>query len=245
MTNQRRRILIPRKHWTRIINRVFDEELREFRENQAAAVYLFLIDRADHSSTKAVAITRAELAAAIRMDERVVKNCLDELSAVGFIELQRTGISHSRINKDVWRVPAVEEVHTEPYTPVPRLIITEYIPAFHSAALLPVLLRHQHLSWNNWCWMGIAKLSKILNWSPNRVRDALGAMGTESGWKAKGTGLPRPVQMKTVTRSKKGKYYTNTVRHYQVLAVEYTLESDMRLRRVFIPEAFRDRFGIK
>ena len=242
------RILIPRDHWTPVIERVFTDELRDLEEKSAAALYLFLIDWAYHRSSKRVVMTRAEISAATGIDERVVKRSLKELCQKSFIKLEREGVAHSHINKDCWRVPAVEDVVSDPFTPIPRAIIREYLFAYRNAVLLPVLLFHQHMGWRNECWMGVSRLSKLLNWSPTRVRTALRTMMYNTAWSKLGTGMPTPLAVRTVpqlNQSTTQQAQRKAVRHYSVLAVRYTTEANPAMRRIYIPEAFRDRFAIK
>lgn len=255
MSNQprRRRILIPREHWTPVVDRVFSDELGELEEKSAAALYLFLIDSAYHRSrdreARRVVMTRAEISAATGMDERVVKRCLAELSSKGFIQLERRGAAHSHINKDCWSIPAVDDVSTEIFTPVPRLIIREYLPAYRNAVLLAVLLFHQHMNWRNRCWMGVERLSKLLKWSPTSVRSGLRRMMYNTAWGKLGTGLPTPLAVCTVPQPQKSKLQKpaqrKAVRHYSVLAVRYTGEQNPSRRRIYIPKTFRDHFEIE
>lgn len=240
----RPRILLPSEHYTRIPNYVFEEELHQLDEPRGAAVYLFLIDWATHSGT--VSATRAEIARALRMDERVVKACLFELSSRRFIKLRRKGVSRSHITKDVWFVPAVQCDSIEGWTPIPRFVITEYIPAYPKAVLLPILIYHQHMKWLNWSWVQAPGLSKLLNWSKNRIHEALRTMFTETEWRRLKTSLPRPLDVLVTKRAKPiPGLYSQSIRHHRVLAVQYTTQQTESIRSIFIPAAFRQRFKIK
>jgi hypothetical protein len=244
------RILIPHKHWTAFPNRIFDEELRVLKQKSAAAVYLFLIDFAAHRPSRHVVLTRSEIAARINMDERIIKRCLSELEARGFIRQVRPGVLHSHINKDRWLVPAAQsDSLRDGWTPVPRLLIREYLPKYPNAALLPVLLYHQHMHWRNKCWMGVERLSKVLNWSPTRVRSALRTMSVQGNWSKLETSLPRPLSVSssgtTTKASSTGTAGQRAARHYSVQAVRYTIAQQESKRRVLIPKPFLDHFGIE
>jgi hypothetical protein len=243
----RKRILIPRGHWTPFPERVFTDELRRLKQNGGAALYLHLIDAASHRPSPLISTTRAQLAATVNMDERVIKNCLDELRSHKFIQLRNEGVAHSHVNMNCWLVPAAHKNSlADGWTPIPRLLVSEYLPVYRNAALLSVLLYFQHMGWNNDCWMGVEKLGEVLNWSPGRIRDALRTMATESGWSSLKTGLPRSLSVRTVKQSKPANAsYTSTVRHYRVLAMEYTTQQQRFRRSVYIPKEFRDRFGIR
>jgi hypothetical protein len=163
------RVQIPARDWTPFRNEVFKEALGELKEKRAAALYLFLYDKAYHQPSKRVTASLRQLSDWMNMDERVVKDCLAELRARGLIRRVVAGTPRSSVNLDVWRIPlATFELSQEQWTPVPRVLIRKYLPAFPGSALLPVLLYYQHLSWNNFCWVGVTTLSKRLNWSAKR-----------------------------------------------------------------------------
>src|ERR1700730_589179 len=164
------RVQIPRQHWTPFRNEVFAEKLGELKHNRAAALYLFLYDKAYHQPSKSVSATLHQLSAWLNIDERVIRKCLEELREEGLIRRVREGVPRSRTNLDSWQVPLASfDLSAQQWTPIPRVLIQKYMPAFTGAPLLPMLLYHQHLSWNNFCWVGVTTLSKRLNWSATRV----------------------------------------------------------------------------
>jgi hypothetical protein len=172
-----RRIRIPKKEWTPFRNQIFTEELGDLKEKHAAQLYFYLYDKAYHTPSGTIGATRAQLSRWTNFDVRVVTKCLSELQSRGLIELVRGGVLHSRMRKDCWEVPlATFILKDEKWTPIPRVLIREYLPAYPNSVLLPVLLSYQHLNWINHSWVGVAKLSKRLGWSATRVRESLRTM---------------------------------------------------------------------
>lgn len=84
----------------------------------------------------------------------------------------------------------------------------------------------------------------MLNWSPTRVRDSLRVLATIQ-WKKLATALPQPAEYKTVRRSWPSQAYSPTVRHYRVRAIQYSQHKLERARRMWVPEEFRNAFGIE
>jgi DNA-binding MarR family transcriptional regulator len=116
------RVQIPKGQWTPFRNEVFAKELGNLEENRAAALYLFLYDRAYHRPSNAVAATVSELARSVNMDQRIIKKCLRELRKNGLIQKIRSGIRRSRTRKDVSKVPlAMLDLKQDSWTPIPRV----------------------------------------------------------------------------------------------------------------------------
>ena len=78
-------------------------------------------------------------------------------------------------------------------------LIQKYLPANPNTVLLPVLLSYQHMSWLNYSWVGVATLSKRLNWSGSRVRDSLRNMFDEDIWYSRSR-LQWPLRCKVVNQ---------------------------------------------
>jgi hypothetical protein len=210
------RIEIANQYWTPFRNEVFKETLSGLAEKCAAAVYLFLYDNAYHDPSKRVAATLRQLAEWVNTDERVVRTCLEELRVKGFARKVTEGVLRSRVNLDVWEVPlATFDLTQEQWTPVPRVLIQKYLPAFAGSPLLPMLLYHQHLSWNNICWPGVTTLSKRLNWSATRVNDSLRTMFDPDTWYSRYPELQRPLRCIPVKTNGKWR------RRFRVRAVYY------------------------
>ena len=177
------RVQIPKEQWTPFRNEVFAKELGNLEEKRAAALYLFLYDRAYNRPSNAVAVTVRQLSSLLNMDERVIKKCLAELRRKELIRKIRSGVRRSRINKDVWKVPLAEvDLKKDSWTPIPRVLIQKYLPADPNAVLLPLLLYYQHMNWLNYSWVGVTTLSKQLNWSASRIRDSLRGMFDQDIW---------------------------------------------------------------
>ena len=235
------RVLIPYPFWTPVRNEVFADLLGSLKNNNSALVYLSLYDWAWHSSAKQVSATVAELARATRLDARTVTKCLQELENRNLIDLVDDGVLRSQINKPCWQVPLVEfQLKNQKWTPIPRFLITNYCRAFPNAVLLVVLLYFQHMSWNNFCWVGVKTLSERIGWSRSRVRRALRLMNNPNRWKQQTSGaLPVPLKITT----------ENQWRRYRVLAVFYTeIQRTFRGKKypkvVIVPRAYRQRFGL-
>lgn len=236
--NRFRRILIDEHDWTPFRNEIFKEGfLSRLRGRHAAGLYLYLYDRAYHFHSHNVSTTLAQLAADTGRDERVLKRCLTELERKGLICKADEGVSHSRTRTPRWTVPLARQVALEygKWTPVPRVLILEYWRLFPKAVLLPLLLFHQHMSWQNDCWVGVTTLGCLLRWSKTRVRDALRTMSLDDEWRRVTKGLPRPLMLKIV-KNKQGK----RKRHFSVLAVAYTGQKKKSQRTVSISPRFRD-----
>ena len=229
------RVQIPAKRWTPFRNEVFKEALGELEENGAAALYLRLYDKAYHRPSKGVAATLRQLSDWMNMDERVVKKCLAELRAKGLIRRVLAGIPRSSVNLDVWEIPLANfDLTQEPWTPVPRVLIQKYLPAFTGSPLLPMLLYHQHMSWNNFCWPGVTTLSKRLNWSATRVNDSLRTMFDKDTWYSRYPELPRPLRCIPVRTNGKWR------RRFKVRAVYY--DRSGRKPTVRMSRAFQKAF---
>jgi hypothetical protein len=121
------RVQIPKEQWTPFRNEVFAKELGNLEEKRAAALYLFLYDRAYNRPSNAVAVTVRQLSSLLNMDERVIKKCLAELRRKELIRKIRSGVRRSRINKDVWKVPLAEvDLKKDSWTPIPRVLTPRY-----------------------------------------------------------------------------------------------------------------------
>jgi predicted transcriptional regulator len=221
------RVQIPKGQWTPFRNEVFAKELGSLEENRAAAVYLFLYDRAYNRPSKAVATTVRQLSRLLKMDERVIKRCLTELRQEGLIRKIRSGVRRSRINKDVWKVPLAEvDLKEDSWTPIPRVLIQRYLPADPNSVLLPLLLYYQHMSWLNYSWVGVTTLSKRLNWSTSRVRDSLRSMFDKDAWYSRSE-LQWPLR-RIIVKNDKGERR----RQFRVRAIHYYQSGKKRFVRL-------------
>jgi hypothetical protein len=207
---------IGAKEWTPFRNQIFEEVLTTLEGRHSAAVYLWLYDSAYHQATGSAAVTMAEIARALKVDPRTVKNCLVELSQQDLIRLRRKGIKRSKRQKPVWGVPMASfNIAEGSWTPVPRILIARYLPASTDAVLLPLLLYYQNMRRMDFCWTGVKTLSKRLNWSPTTVRVALRNMFDAGKWNDRHPGLPRPLQCKVINENGKPR------RRFSVRAIFY------------------------
>jgi hypothetical protein len=231
------RILIPNEEWTPFDNRVFTHDLRKLKGKRSAALYLYLYDKAYHSGVGMVAETASRLAGLTGSDPRAVQHGLEELQQVKLIYNACEGVRRSRSQTDSWVVARTGlDLKNGKWTPVPRLITRKYMHKVPNAVLLPMLLFHQHMHWRNECWVGVPRLSKLLNWSKTRVQDSLRTMFRDDDWSKLKTGFPRPL---TCTSVKNPKTHKRS-RHFTVLAMTYTGQKTESRRTVSISPAFRD-----
>lgn len=214
---KRSRILIPRKRWTPIRMEVFTNVLHGLEELHAGALFLIMYDRVRHRDSRILVASKAELARWTGLNSRTLNQCLSELRQKGLVLRRKGGVKHSRTNKPQWRVPLAEFVpENESWVPCPRFLICKYLKVFPNAVLLTLLLRYQHIGWQNHCWPGVSKLAEVLNWSRSRVCSTIRTMSDTSLWEARGTGLPLPLKVFWHRQTRDW-----TQRHFQVLAVQY------------------------
>jgi hypothetical protein len=232
------RVLIHGDHWTAFRNEIFEEELADLKENNAAALYAVLYDRACHNKVPIVKATITELSKWAGVDARVAANCVKELRRESLIHKKSGSVDRSRTQLPRWKVPlAKPDLRHGGWTPVPRILMQQYIRAYPNAVLLLLLLRFQSMSWKDYCWPGVPKMSSLMGWSPTRVRDALKIMATDEEWDSLGNDLLRPL---SVTRRP---YKGRLVAHYRVRVVRY--EADKQGRKIVrISRRFRKHFTI-
>jgi hypothetical protein len=187
------RILMEDEKWTPFPNSLFEDELKDLRQNHSAAVYVVMYDIAAHKSRHVVNATVADLSRWVGLDHRVVRSCLKELERNHLILLEKGSISRSSRRTPRWGVAHANlDRRNGQWFPVPRFV-RRYIRAYPNSILLVALLRIQHLKWLNDSWVGPSTLTKQLGWSETRIRDALRTMSDSKRWKALKTGLPRPL----------------------------------------------------
>jgi hypothetical protein len=198
------RIRIPEHDYTRFPNEFFEKQLGLLSETNGAAVYAVLYDHAYHNQAPVVNASYTDLSDGTNLDARVVKNCLRELRHQKLIY---------ELKSKTWEVPAAKLDRRGEWTPVPRLLIREYIPAYHNSVLLLQILHIQHYNWLNYSWVGVPKLSTQMNWGKTRVRDAIETMSVAEKWNALRTGLPRPLSHWHSARTGENRYRVRAVRY--------------------------------
>jgi hypothetical protein len=236
---QHQRVYIPKDRWTPVANKVFDETLATLNEKRSGTLYLILFDRCWHADGKRVDATIAEIAIWCDMDERTVVKCLRELRNKKLVLRVRKGVKRSHINKPRWRVPLAEGSRADGhYTPIPRFLIMKYCRRYPNALLLLVIIRYQHINWQNKAWVGVETLCKRTGWSGSRVRDAIRVMGHKALWAKQRIQLPWPLEITYHNRGQR--------RYLRVRAVWYEITGPKRrrFRKMFVSEEFRKRFKL-
>jgi hypothetical protein len=214
---KRIRIELASKAWTAVHQRVFERVLPSVSP-AAQVVYLVLLDRIWHERPKRVAAGEADLVRWTGLDQRTVNRCLTELYCKAkVIRCVYPGKKGSRMHRPLWTIPLTRfELADGNWVPVPRILIHKYLPAFPSAILLIIILKHQHMSWRNECWPGVSRLAQYTGWSKRKVYDAVKQMANEEKWKKCHPDLPWPLEMTWRKNPHGGKS-----RRYSIRAVVY------------------------
>src|SRR6266849_5276299 len=189
-----KRVLIARNYWTPFRNELFDGRFDVQDEDNAAALYDLLYDRAYHRLVPIVKEPLTNLSKLSGLDRSDLKACLRELREKRLVRLGKKSDSHRGSGELRLEMPLAGHFDLDigNWTPVPRFLISEYIPAYPNSVLLLLLLQYQHISWKNSCWPGVQLLSRRIGWTTYRVSDALTTMSDRREWRALKTGLPRP-----------------------------------------------------
>ena len=231
-------IEIEPEAWTPIRNEVFTEILRTLEERCSAALFLVMYDRAYHSRSRLLAATVAQLARLTGIDARTVTKCLDELLQQKLVRQVGKGVNRSKTRRPVWKVPSatIDPKREGNWTPVPRNLILNYVPAYRNAVLLPLLIYHQNMNKLNYCWVGVPALSKRLKWSETRVNESLRYMYDKENWRSLHPDLPWPLRCKVVRQNGQSR------RRFSVLAIEY--EGSGKKAKMRLSKAFRWAFDL-
>lgn len=201
------RVRIPRGECTPFRNEILDKWFPRLKEKNGAAVYAVLYDRAYQNGNSVVKASFSDLSKRTGLDARVVKKCLKELRELNLIH-------KSKSDKRTWRVPLAKfDLLDGNWTLVPRLLIQRYIPIYHNAVLLLSILRIQSFQWLDYCWARTETLGKKMGWSETRVRYAMTEMSDVKKWRAKRTGLPRPLSWWFYQKTNEWRYRVRAVRY--------------------------------
>jgi hypothetical protein len=162
-TNKLIRVRFPMRYWTPMRREVFEEVLPKLQFGRTALIYLILYDRRWRDSNREVRGDFADVSRWTGMDSRTIEKCLAELISNGFITQVRSGQQRSRTNKPTWKVPLADFDFKKqgPWTPIPGFIVERYCRVYPGAVLLPVLMWHQHIGWQDWCWPGVPRLATL------------------------------------------------------------------------------------
>jgi hypothetical protein len=224
------RVLIPDAEWTAFPNEIFDKWFGRLKEKNGAALLTVLYDRAYHNRSATVKASFSELSKWTGLDTRVVKRCLTELREFNLVH-------KSKSHKRTWEVPLAKlDLEDGNWTPVPRLLIDSYIPAYRNAVLLLSILRIQSYQWLNYCWARTETLGKKMGWGETRTRKAMTEMSDEGKWKARRTHLPHPLSWKPSERT--GRWQSH------VRAVRYESRTDRGKPTVRLSSEFSKRFEV-
>jgi hypothetical protein len=148
----RHEIRIPKQYWTPFPNVLFERRFATLKQKHAAAVYAILHDRAYRDPDRVVKATYTDISEWASLDWRVVKACIRELRRRHLVQ---------KLGSRTWEIPLANlDLTKGNWTPVPRLLIQEYIPTYHNSVLLLALLRAHHFHWLDHCWIQPPKLSK-------------------------------------------------------------------------------------
>jgi hypothetical protein len=211
------RILFPPGSWIPVPKEVFEEVLPKVVRKLAAHLYIAMYERACRNRSKPFAANLHDLSEYIKCDPRTARRCIMELCRKDFVEMVYGEWKlRSRTDKPKFRVPLSEvELEAGGWVPVPRFLVTRYLPRFRGSLLLIILLYYQHLSWKNYCWPGAAALQRKTRWQPRTVYHALNVMGHQRRWERLGTGLPWPLEITYSPDRKTRRFSVRAVRFYR------------------------------
>jgi hypothetical protein len=231
------RIFYPRGSWFPLQNEVFETVFPKLREKRSPYLYIALYRRAQRHPLKPFSANLTDLGKMIHSDSRTVRSCIIKLVGEGFVRMDYEGRKlRSRTDKAELTVPlAAKKLESGGWFPVPKFLVTDYLPKYQGSVVLIALLYHQHFRWKDYCWVGVETLSKVLGMKERRVYAYLHTMGHEHLWKRLGTGLPWPLK---ITYSPDGKQ-----RHFSVRAAQYYTPLGRKKPVVKLREEFAVHFG--
>jgi hypothetical protein len=234
------RIRFPSDGWIPVNNSVFECVFPFLTNKRSAQLYMAMYNMAQHSRTGEFSACLQDLARVTACDPRTVRKCIIELSSRNVVLMSNwRGTSRSRTRKPRFRIPLFDQgLVNGHWTPVPRFLVTHYLPKMSGALILLILLYHQHMSWRNDCWPGVGRLERLTNWSKRTVYHTIHSMGNRKRWDALNTGMPRPLAVtweKAVTEQE--------FRHFSVRAVNYYFSERQNCRVVGLSEEFGKAFN--
>jgi hypothetical protein len=231
------RIFYPVNSWMPVPNEVASRVFAKLKQGRAPHLYMAMYERATRVRSRQFSMNLRELGELVHCDPRTARKCFIELVEEGFVKIvHKGGANRSRTDKPKFRVPLCElELADGGWFPVPRFLVTRYLPKFPGSLLLIILISMQHQKWNDHCWMGVPYLEKITNWNSRSIYHALNIMGHRHKWKKLGTGLPWPLKILYDEKLER--------RHFSVRAVHYYLPATRRRKVVALSEEFASHFG--
>jgi hypothetical protein len=239
-SREENRIRYPPSSWIPVPAEFFRQVLPALEETRAAGLLLTMHVMVRSSRERRLRANLTDLSAQMHCDSRIVRRCLDELGDKSLVVRVHRGTKRSRSDKPRWRVPLSEfALSAGGWVPVPRFLITHYLPVFPGSLLLIILLFYEHHGWRNDCWPGVGHLAELTGWKSRTVYRALNLMGHRHRWERLGTGLPWPLEV-TWRPSKKG----GEIRHFRVRAVHYHSRPGYRHPVVSLTREFGEYFGL-
>ena len=236
---RRKRIFYPRGSWFPLQNEVFETVFPKLRGNRSRQLYIAMYEFAQRQQSKPFSANLTDLGKMIDCDSRTARACIIELVKRGFVKMAHEGGKlRSRTDKPKFTVPlGTEDLDPGFWFPVPRFLVTDYLPKYKGSLVLIALLYHQHMSWKDYCWPGVQRLVKVLGMNRRSVYAYLNKMGHEHRWKRLGTGLPWPL---AITYSPDGKR-----RRFSVRAAQFYIPPGRKKAVVKLREEFAVYFGYR
>jgi hypothetical protein len=237
--DRQKRIFYPANSWIPVHSDVFEKVFPRLKERLAAHLYMAMYERASQVRSREFAMNLRDLSELIKCDPRTARKCIIELVGKGFVKMVDEGrANRSRTDKPRFRVPLVEsELAEGRWVPVPRFLVTRYLPEFPGSLLLIVLLSFQHINWNDHCWMSAQLLGTITKWKRRTIYHALNLMGHRHRWEKLRTGLPWPLEIRYSGDWER--------RHFSVRAVQYYCPPGAKVKVVGLSKEFTTHFGFR
>ena len=196
-----------------VVKRVLPKLVRE----RSAHLYLAMYERSRRYSSQRFAANLTDLSRLIDCDPRTARECIIELCRGKFVEMvHKGGRKRSRTDKPIFRVPASDfDLESGNWFPVPKFLVTEYIPKFAGSLLLVILLYFQHLKWQPYCWVGVSGLQQKIKWATRTIYDALNRLGHRKKWERLNTDLPWPLEISYSPDRTKRRFTVRAVKYYR------------------------------
>jgi hypothetical protein len=200
-------VLYPTTQWTAFNNALLDS-FASLSSVATTVILLVMYDAVSHRKKRSIRASLTDVARMSGFDARTVKSSLRESLRKGLLDFNVRGTDRSRTNKTAWTVPLAEFNWADGHwTPVPRFLIRQYLPVVPRAIILPLIIKHQQLSWTNRCWPSVATLARLTNRSDRWIYLALRELSNERVWARLGTGLPRPLELWYRTKNGRHRHY--------------------------------------
>lgn len=213
---RRQRIHYPSGSWFPLQIEVLDSVFSKLREHRSRQLYLAMYEYVQRPQSKGLRANLTDLSKLIHCDARTARSCIVELVGEGFVKMgDEGGKLRSRIEKTIFAVPLAEEkLDTGYWFPVPRFLVTDYLPTYPGSIVLIALLYFQHLKWKPYCYPSVKTLVRVLGIDRRSVYHYLNTMGHEARWKRLGTNLPRPLEISYSPDRRKRRFSVRAAQFY-------------------------------